>query len=207
MKKYSFLCIALILCGLMISCASSPEKKDLKDGKKASTPPSEEYAEAKLLREKIRNHNLDQYAPEEYKNGEKEYAEGEQYYTKNNSKSKKAFEEATRFFDAVIKKGYPAYAKGLGNEVAAIKKEADENKASVAMKQEYAEALETYEQGLREQEAGNHEKAVSLLEKAKSLFEEVRKQTLVKKQRAEQSIERSKSELQQVEQKVEAAGL
>ena len=207
MKKYSFLFIALIFCGLMISCASSPEKKDLQGGKKASKPPSEEYAEAKLLREKIQDHDLDQFAPEEYENGEKEYEEGEQYYNKNNSKSKKAFEEAKRLYNRVIEKGYPSYAKGLVIEVGEIKDEADDIKASVAMKKEYAEALEAYEQGLKEQEAGNHEKAVSLLEKAKSLFEEVRKQTLVKREKAEKSIETSKSELKQLEQKVEAAGL
>jgi len=80
-------------------------------------------------------------------------------------------------------------------------------KADVAMKEEFEKALALYERAQSEQEKGNYKKASDLFSKAKQLFEEVHQKTEEKRVQAEKSMDESKTQLQQLEEKAKAAGI
>ncbi len=201
MKKIMSMFITIVLFLIMISCATTPEKEP----EPAAALPESEYDQAKGLKKKVEKYGLGEYVPDEYRTAEKKYSDGEAAYNKDNASSKEYLDEAINNYRIVIEKGFPIVAGKKREEIETIKKQADDIKASVAVKDDYEKTQEVYDSALEEKRAGNYETALELLEKARGLFEEVYKKTEQKKERAEKSMEDSRKGIESAEERAEEA--
>jgi len=205
--KLSVILFSLVLM-LFLSCAgeppTTPEKEPEKEPEKPVTEvevpaPEDELAKAKELRDLILQYNLDKTAVEEFNSAENHFKEGESAYGKDNKAAKASLEEAIEGYRAVIRAGYGELSRKLKNDVEAIKKEADDLKANVALPEEYETADGAYKKALDREKAEEYEQALAGYSLAISLFRNVRDRSLEKKLRAEKSLEEAKAGIADVE--------
>ncbi len=204
--KLSVILFSLVMM-LFLSCAgeppTTPEKEPEKEPEKPATvvpAPEDELARAKELRDLILQYNLDKIAAQEFASAENHFKEGESAYGKDNSAAKASLEDAIEGYTAVIKAGYGELSKKLKNDVEAIKKEADDLKANVALPEEYKTADGAYKKALDREKAEEYEQALTGYSLAISLFRNVRDRSLEKKLRAEKSLEEAKAGIADVEE-------
>jgi hypothetical protein len=204
--KVSYL-LALLAVFLLFACAgepaATPEKEPEKEPEKPQSEvpaPEEELAKAKELRDLILEYGLDKAAAEEFDSAENHFKEGESAYGKDNDAAKASLEEAIEGYRAVIRAGYEEISRKLKNDVEAIKKEADDLKASVALPEEYETADGAYKKALDREKAEEYETALAGYSLAISLFRNVRDRSLEKKLRAEKSLEEAKAGIADVEE-------
>jgi len=157
----------------------------------ASTPPEEpaplpetELAQAKELKAKADLYKLGPLAQAEYTAAENDLKTGEDAYGKDNAASKASLDKAISGYKAVIAKAGPLYLGTLQDRTAAAKKAADDLKASVAVKDDYAKAQAVYDRALAAKTAGDLEAATKDFEEARTLFEAVAKVAAEKRDKA-----------------------
>jgi len=171
----------------------------------AAPLPEAELARARGLKQKADGYGLAQYAPSEYAAASTDLQSGEEKYGKDNAFSKNSLEKAIAGFEAVMAKGGGIVVARLQERCAASKQAADDLKASVAVKDEYARALETYTLALREREAGNLEQAGLAFDKAAGMFDAVAVTAGQKRERALEAIKGMVQGMVAADQKAQAA--
>jgi hypothetical protein len=191
--------IVLTAMIFVVSCATAPKKGPAPEEKAVSKAPESEYKEAKELRAKISQFDLARYAQEDFDRAEKSFKEGESAYNKDNDKSRAAFTSAVTGYKAVIEKGFPAYLDDKIDVVEKIKREAEDLKAPVAVKNEYKSANAVYDDALKSKDKGDYEKASGLLDTAKDRFQSVYDMTLAKKEKAEQNLSEANTMIEELE--------
>jgi hypothetical protein len=115
-------------------------------------------------------------------------------------KAKPQFDGAARVTQQKRDKVEQAY-----QDAQAAKQEADGLKAAVAVKAEYAAALDTYYDALEARNAKDYDRSLDLMQKAKSGFAGVAQTARQKKANAEQAIADSAAEIKTAEQQAAEA--
>lgn len=159
------------------SCASTPPKE-------AAPLPEAELAQAKELKAKVDKFNLGPLAQTEYTAAESDLKAGQDAYGTDNAASKASLDKAIAGYRAVIAKAGPLYLGTLDDKAAAAKKSADDLKASVAVKDDYARAQAVYDRALAAKTAGDLEAATKDFEEARTMFEAVAKTAAEKRDKA-----------------------
>ncbi len=177
MRKALLIVLAAAALLLAVSCASTPPEE-------AVPLPETELAQAKQLKAKADLYKLGPLAQAEYNAAESDLKDGEAAYGKDNAASKASLDRAIAGYQAVIAKAGPLYLGTLNDKAAAAKKTADDLKASVAVKDDYAKAQAVYDKALKEKTAGDLEGATKDFEEARTLFEAVAKVAAEKRDKA-----------------------
>jgi hypothetical protein len=176
---------------LAVSCASTPPAKPPETPqpeKPAVAAPDAELAQAKSLQQKADKYGLGQYDAEDYAAATKDLKAGQDAYGKDNSAAKESLTKAIDEFNSVISKGGALYLAKLQAQTDASKKAADDLKASVAVKDQYAEANDVYQRALKEKDSGDIENAAADLTKARDLFDAVAALAQQKKDNATKAL-------------------
>ena len=177
MRKALLIVLAVAAVLMAASCKSTPPEV-------AVPLPETELAKAKELKAKADLYNLGPRAQAEYNAAETDLKAGEAAYGKDNAASKASLDKAIAGYQAVIAKAGPLYLGTLNDKAAAAKKTADDLKASVAVKDDYAKAQAVYDRALKEKTAGDLESATKDFEEARKLFEAVAKVAAAKRDKA-----------------------
>jgi hypothetical protein len=168
MRKALLIVLAGVALLMAASCKSTPPEE-------AVPLPETELAKAKELKAKADAYNLGPLAQAEYTAAENDLKAGEAAYGKDNAASKASLDKAISGYQAVIAKAGPLYLGTIHDKTAAAKKAADDLKASVAVKDDYAKAQAVYDRALAAKTAGDLEAATKDFEEARKMFEAVAK--------------------------------
>lgn len=204
MRKTLFWAALAAAVVLAASCASTPPKSpepQVEPEKPVVPAPAAELAKAKELKDRADAYDLGQYAPEEYAAAEKDLAAGEAAYGKDNAAAKKSLDKAVAGYTAVIAKGGAILVDRIQRESESSKRTADEVKASVAVKDEYAAALAMYNGALAAKKAGDLEKAGSDFAAARDMFDDVAATARGKREKALQAMQETEDALAASQQK------
>lgn len=183
MKKVIPWAIVVLTIAFAAACASAPPQKP------AIEAPETELAQAKDLKQKVDAYGLGAYAPDEYAAAVKDLQAGEEAYGKDNAAAKTSLDSAISGFNAVYDKGGPLYIGKLKSTSDASKKKADDLKASVAVKDDYAKAKEVYDRAVKEGEAKDLENGGKDFQQASTMFDAVAAQAQEKKDNASKAME------------------
>jgi hypothetical protein len=195
---------------LAVSCASTPPEKPkepeappvkVEPEKPAIAAPEAELAKAKELKKRADAYGLGDYAPAEYEAAVNDLAAGEAAYGKDNAASKQSLDKAVDGFNAVIAKGGGLLVDKIQERSSASKKAADDIKANVAVKDEYAEALEVYNRALQDKAGGNLEQAGGGFAQAEEMFGKVYETAREKRENALQAMKEAEQVQAESEQK------
>ena len=185
-----------------VSCATKPAPVEPTP---AAPKPESEYQTAKQMRETITRYGLDRFEADNFKKAESSFKDGEAAYDKDNAKSKAAFEKAIAGYQKVLDSGFPALTKERRQAADDAKSEADALKAAVAVKAEYAAALDVYNQAVAADKAKEYEKSLPLYDKAAEQFNGATRMAKEKKARAEGSLQEVEAGLQDAEEQAAEA--
>ena len=178
----------IVAIALLGACASGPEPVPA---------PDDAYDTAKTLRAQIQEFDLAQYAQSEFDSGETQFAAAEvAYNTEDYAAADGGFNLAIDSYTRVIRAGFRAIAGARQEEAEAQRALADEVKASVALTDNYAAALDIYNQALAQAEAGNDQNAAVLFENAAGLFAQVFADASAKRQQALEAMGRVDERIQ-----------
>jgi hypothetical protein len=212
MKKTLFWAALAAALLFAASCASTPPQKPQPEPQVQAQPekpavpaPEAELAKAKELKSKADRYSLADYAPDEYAAAVKDLAAGESAYGKDNAASKQSLDKAISGFTAVISKGGALLVEKIQAQSAASKKAADDIKAPVAVKNEYAAALGVYNRALAEKAAGDLETAGNDFAQARDMFDAVYQKARDKREQALKAIQQTDQALTESEQKASEA--
>ncbi|OHD73670.1 MAG: hypothetical protein A2177_16835 [Spirochaetes bacterium RBG_13_68_11] len=167
MRKTLLIVLAGAALLMAASCKSTPPEE-------AVPLPETELAKAKELKAKADLYKLGPLAQAEYTATESDLKAGEETYGKDNAASKASLDKAIAGYQAVIAKAGPLYLGTIHDRTAAAKKAADDLKASVAVKDDYAKAQAVYDRALAAKTSGDLEAATKDYEEARKMFEAVK---------------------------------
>ena len=206
MKNLMKYAVPLLLALLIAACASTPETATEavpeEKAEKAATvgKPEAEYGRASELKALIERYSLEDYAEAEYAAAESDYDQGVKAYGSDNAASKKSFDSAIEGYGKVIEKAFPAFTRTRRERTESYKKQADDLKAPVAMKTEYAAAKAKYDQAVKAEADGDYESAARLFEELEATFKDIYEKTKDKKEKAEEAIRSTEEELSKAEE-------
>jgi len=196
----------------VLSCATKPAPEETALATKpapvepVSAPkPESEYQTAKQQRETIIRYGLDRFEAESFNEAESSFKDGEAAYEKDNVASKAAFEKASAGYRKVLDSGFLALTNERRQAADDAKRGADAVKAAVAVKAEYAAALDIYNQAAAADKAKDHEKSLELYEKATEQFKDAAQAAGEKKARAESLLREIEAGLQDSEEQAAEA--
>jgi tetratricopeptide (TPR) repeat protein len=181
----------VVVVALLGACASAPETVQ---------PPDDAYDTAKSLRSQIQEFDLAQYAQSDFDAGETQFAAAEVAYgTEEYATAEEGFSLAIDSYTKVIREGLSAILRSRREEATAQKELADEMKASVAVADNYATALEVYNEAIAAAEAGDDQEAAELFENAAVLFAQVYEQATEKRRQALEAMGRVDQRVQDLD--------
>lgn len=196
---------------LVISCASTPPQKPAEpapEQPQAATPaaaPDAELAQAKALKEKVDALGLGDYDTQDYEAANKDLQAGQDAYGKDNAASKKSLDSSIKGYNAVMDTGGAKFLAQRQSDAEASKKAADDLKASVAVKDDYAKADDTYQQALKEKDSKDIESAGKDFASAKDQFDAVAATAKQKKDAADQAMQDAQADQATSQQKANDA--
>ena len=207
MRKALPIVLAVTAFLLVVSCASTPPEQPV-------PLPEAELAEAKQLKAKADQYDLGKLAGTEYAAAEADLKAGEAAYGTDNAAAKASLDKAIVGYQSVLDKGSPLYLGGISDRTAAAKKKADDLKASVAVKDDYAKAQAVYDRALAAKTSGDLAAATKDFEEARTLFEaaanaakEKRDKALAAGAEVDQALEASAAKAADAQAALEAEGL
>ena len=196
MRRILFCAAAAGALFLVISCASTPPTAGSTPPKPETPPqqsvagaPEAELAQAKALQQRVDAVGLGTYAPDDYAAANKDLQAGQDSYGKDNTASKTSLQSAIAGYNAVLAKGGPLYLAKVQQDAEASKKTADDLKASVAVKDDYAAADGVYTKALQEKDSGDIENAGRDFSQSRDDFDAVAKTAQQKKDAASQALQ------------------
>jgi hypothetical protein len=119
--------------------------------------------------------------------------------------AKAAADEALTRFDQVIKNGWVSRIEEKQAAANEAKAAADNVKANVAVKQDYDSALQVYNNAQRSLRSGDYAIAAELFDQSGGLFVKAYDNTVIKRDKAQDSIRTAKEKLAVSEEKVQTA--
>lgn len=183
--------IIIVTVAILGACASAPQ---------TVAPPDEAYDTAKTLRAQIQEFNLAQYARTEFEAGEGQFRSAEAAYdTEEYAVAGEGFGLAIDNYTIVLREGFRAVAGQRREQASSAKQRADDMKASVAVPDDYAEALDIYNRAIAAQGAGNDQLAAELFENAAILFSRVYDLASDKRRQALEAIGRVDERIENLE--------
>jgi hypothetical protein len=195
MKKIAFFSALLAVMALIISCASAPAKQPEPEQTKPQATPQEkpaapdaELQQAKDLRQKADAYNLGSLDAEDYDAGVKSLQAGQDAYGTDNDAARASLQSAITSFKAVISKGGAVYLGQEQQKTEAAKKTADDLKAGVAVKDDYAQAESLYEKAIKEKDAEDIDNASRDFGQSRDMFVTVAASAQEKKTAAEKAL-------------------
>jgi hypothetical protein len=207
MRRAIPIALALTAFLLVVSCASTPPQPP-------APLPEAELAQAKQLKEKADRYSLGPLAQAEYTAAEADLKAGEAAYGTDNAASKVSLDKAIAGYQSVLDKAGPLYLGTIHDRAAAARKSADDLKASVAVKDDYAKALAVYDRAVAAKTAGDLEAATKDFEDARVQFEAVAKVAKEKRDKAlaagadvDKALEESAAKAAEAQAALEAEGL
>jgi hypothetical protein len=207
MRKALLVVLAVTAFLLAVSCASTPPEPP-------APLPEAELAQAKQLKEKADRYNLGPLVQAEYSVAEADLKAGEAAYGTDNAAAKVSLDKAIVGYQSVLDKAGPLYLGGIHDRTAAAKKSADDLKASVAVKDDYAKAQAVYDRALAAKAAGDLATATKDFEEARTLFEAAAKVAKEKRDKAlaagadvDKALEASAAKAAEAQAALEAEGL
>jgi hypothetical protein len=219
MRKRASLSILGAALLILASCATTPPQKPQPEApppEKSAAPeapapekpavpaPDAELAQAKSLQEKVDGYGLAPYDPDDYATATQSLKAGQDAYGKDNASAKQSLQASIDAFNAVLAKGGPLMVGKMQDQSAASKKAADDLKASVAVKDDYAKANAVYQNALKEKDAGDL-KAGADFASARDMFDAVTRRSQQKKDAALQALRAAEQDRTASEQKAAAA--
>lgn len=211
MKKIATIASIVAALAFVVSCATTqkappPETAPAPAAQPAAQPaavpdPEAELTKAKALQKRIDDYSLSGYDADDYAAGTKALAAGQETYGKDNASAKQSLQGAITAFNAVLAKGIPLILADAQAKTDASKKAADDLKASVAVKDDYAAAEATYRKALQEKDGGDLENASKDLADAKTAFDAVAATAGQKKEAATQALQSARQGVTQSQQK------
>ncbi len=200
MRKIICLAAASGALFLFISCASTPPQQpkpaapQAPAAQPATGAPDTELTQAKGLQQRVDALGLGAYDPDDYAAANKDLQAGQDTYGKDNDASRKSLQSAIAEYNSVISKGGPLYLAKVQAQAEASKKAADDLKASVAVKDDYATANDSYTKALQEKDAGDIENAGKDFGQARDGFDAVAKVAQQKKDAAVQALQNAQQD-------------
>jgi hypothetical protein len=196
MKKIAYLVALLAALALVISCASAPPKQPEPEKTPEATQPEKQEAaapeaelnEAKALQQTVDGYGLGTYDPDDYAVGVKELQAGQDSYGKDNEASLASLKASISAFKAVLSKGGTALMNKQQADAESSKKAADDLKASVAVKDDYAKANDVYKRALDEKSSADIENAGKDFAQSRDMFDAVAAAAQQKKSAAEKAL-------------------
>jgi hypothetical protein len=161
---------------LVMSCATAPVQKPVEQPVEQPKPtakgalPEAELAKARELKQQADAYSLGEFAPAEYAAAEKDLAAGRDAYDKDNTASKASLDKAIAGYTTVLSKGGALYLAGLQGKMEAARKDADDAKARVAVKDDYAKAAALGDRAVKEKNAGDIDSAAADFPQATDMF-------------------------------------
>ncbi len=199
MKRIITFASILAALSFVISCASAPPAKP------AVPDPEAERTQARSLQQQVDGFSLATYDPDGYKAASRDLKAGEDAYGKDNAASKTSFLAAIDEYNAVLAKGGPLFLTDVQKKTDASRKAADDLKASVAVKDDYAKADAVYQRALKEKSSGDLENANKDFLDAQAQFDAVAKVAQQKKDTAVQALQAAQQDATASEQKASDA--
>jgi len=198
MRRLVLLAIMTGALFLVVSCASTPPQKPTPTPTPApqqaqAAAPDAELAKAKDLKQQVDDLGLGPYDQNDYDAANKDFQAGQDAYGKDNAASKKSLDSAITGYNAVLDTGGAQYLAQKQSDAEASKKAADDLKASVAVKDDYAAANDTYQRALKEKDAKDIQNAGKDFASAKDEFDAVAKTAQQKKDAAQQAMQDAQS--------------
>lgn len=190
----------------IVSCASTPPQKPPQAPEKpVAGAPDAELSQAKALQQRVDAIGLGDYDADDYAAANTAMKAGQDSYGKDNAASKTSLQSAITAYNAVIAKGGPLYLAKLQAQTEASKKAADDLKASVAVKDDYARADDQYMQALKEKDAGDIESSGKDFTQSRDAFDTVTQTAQKKKDAAEQALQAAQQDEKGSQQKADDA--
>ncbi len=210
MRRIVFLAASAAALFLVVSCASTPPKQPVAPAtapaeQPATAAPDAELSQAKSLRQKVDAYGLGDYDPGDYAAANADLKAGQDSYGKDNAASKKSLQSAITEYNAVITKGGAQYLARLQAQTEASKKAADDLKASVAVKDDYAQANDSYMRALKEKDAADIDGASKDFMQSRDEFDAVAKTAQQKKDAAVQALQSAQQDRTASQQKADDA--
>jgi hypothetical protein len=207
MKRFGIVALAAMSLALVVSCVSTPppEQPQSEAPLPAPAAPEKELQEARDLRVKVDTFALGDYQPDTYAQANESLAGGETAYGSDNATAKSLLDAAIGLYQKVIDDASPAYYAAAQAPVEAAKAAADELKAAVAVKDEYAAANALYVQALQERDQGDITSASVDFASARAKFEAVTATAQEKKTNALQELSGAEDDQKAAEQKASDA--
>jgi hypothetical protein len=207
MRRALPIVLAVAALVMVVSCASTPPEPP-------APLPEAALAQAKELKQQVDKFDLGKLAPTEYAAAEADLKAGEAAYGTDNAASQESLDKAVAGYQAVLDKARPLYLTGYRDRTAAAKKAADDLKASVAVKDDYAKAQAVYDRALAVKADGDLEAATRDFEEARVLFEAAAKAAEKKRDAAlaassdlDKALEDSAAKAEEAQAAIEAEGL
>ena len=162
-------------------------------------------AQGSVLRDRIETLDFAQYDQGNFDLANGKYAEIDEYFETDAQKSLDAADESLLRFNLVLRKGFEFAAGTNRQKTEAEKEKADGIKSSVAVKDEYAQALAVYEEGIQKQDSQDFETAADKFAEAETLFADAYALAREKRDRAEAAIKELESAKAESERKADDA--
>jgi hypothetical protein len=210
MRKYALPISLLAALVLVVSCASTPPQTPEPAQPEQAEPaapaaPDAERARAQELQKTIEDYGLAADDPDGYEKAKGDLAAGEQAYGKDNAAAKLSYDAAIGGFSGIIEKGWPRLVSTAQGESDTARQAALDEKASIAVKDDYTSADAVYQRAVKEKDAGENEKAFNDFRAARDGFDSATAAARVKKAAALQSLEDARQEMSTSEQKADEA--
>jgi len=145
-------------------------------------------AKGNALRERIVAMDFAQYDQGNFDLAERKFAEVDEAFGSDTAKAVDSADEALLRYNLVARKGFEYTAGNNRQKTEAEKEKADGIKASVAVKDDYAQALAVYEEGVQKQDAQDFEGAAENFAQAETLFSGAYLLAQEKRDRAEAAL-------------------
>lgn len=166
------------------------------------------YVKAKSTKQKIDENELALYNQSSYNKGLENLTLVEEAYSNESATSKEilqAANDAYSDFNSVLISAYKSLAMAERKEALNAKKSADEVKAGVSRKEQYAEATQYFKDGDSLYSMQSPEKALNKYESAKNLYSELAADVKEKRNAALAAIEAAKKRVAESEHYAEEA--
>lgn len=158
-------------------------------------------ANAQNLRASIEQRDFARYDAGNFQLAEAKMAESDTLFASNPDGALDALDEATLRYNLVLQKGWQTYAVARKTPADEAKKQSEDIKAQVAVKERYAEALTVYNNASALMTGGNYEEAGKEFERSEELFKTAYAEAEVKRDAALAALKALENKAQESESK------
>lgn len=191
---------------LYASCAGAPPPAPVE--KPAAAPavpaPDAEMAKAKERRDYIKQHGLDAYAPEPYKQAEERFAAAQKALGQDNAAAKKELEAALPLYDRTVEEGFGWKVEEKLQAARGEREKADAEKAAAGAKQPYGAGEAAFSKASKDADAKRYPEAVASFEEAAKQFAAAAKLAAERRAKARAALDSADTTIKSTEERMKA---